>query len=69
MSEPACVNIEKNRDDCVCTYDCDKRGVCCECVRSHLAHQQLPGCFFPASEERSYDRSFRHFVQMYKHLI
>ncbi len=31
-----CPNRDRNLEMCVCTYDtCERRGVCCECVRNH----------------------------------
>ncbi|MBG0775792.1 MAG: cytosolic protein [Desulfovibrionaceae bacterium] len=56
---------ERNLEHCNCTYSaCDKRGLCCECIRYHLAMRQLPGCAFPADAERTYDRSFEHFAKL-----
>lgn len=49
---------------CGCTYtSCSKRGICCECITSHLASKQLPGCCFPPEAEKSYDRSFANFAK------
>jgi len=54
---------EKNASDCACTYlSCDKRGMCCECIRYHLKMRELPGCCFPPEVERTYDRSFEAFA-------
>ena len=62
MSE--CANIKKNQIDCTCTYvSCERHGVCCKCVAHHRSKDQLPGCFFPADVEKTYDRSVRCFVQ------
>lgn len=53
-----------NAQNCTCTYEpCDRRGICCDCLRYHLAHRQLPGCCFPPEAERTYDRSFRAFAR------
>ena len=31
-------NQERNRNFCLCTWDpCDRKGVCCNCVRNHFA--------------------------------
>ncbi len=31
-----CPNRERNLEGCPCTYEpCQKRGVCCECIRNH----------------------------------
>ena len=50
---------------CGCSYgSCSKRGVCCDCIQSHLKRRQLPGCCFPASAEKTYDRSFEHFARL-----
>jgi len=57
-------NKERNSERCGCTYTaCDKRGVCCECIQSHLASRQLPGCCFPPKAEKTYDRSFKAFAR------
>jgi hypothetical protein len=58
-------NKEKNIAHCTCTYDpCSRKGLCCECVSYHLKSRQIPGCFFPAKAEKTYDRSFRHFAKL-----
>ncbi|MCD6310098.1 MAG: hypothetical protein J7M18_05250 [Candidatus Eremiobacteraeota bacterium] len=58
-------NIEKNRQNCPCTYPCDKKGKCCECVKYHRSRNELPGCFFPPEVEKTYDRTYRRFAQIY----
>jgi len=67
-----CRNKDKNMDDCNCTYSgCAKMGLCCECVRYHRIKGQLPACYFPATAERTYDRSIEYFIETYqkhKHL-
>lgn len=56
-----------NAVKCTCTYtSCDKHGKCCECLQYHLRMQELPACCFPADVERTYDRSFRKFIQTYQ---
>ncbi len=60
-------HLEKNLEDCTCSYDsCPRRGKCCECVSYHRKSGQLPGCFFPPEAERSYDRSIKKFVSCFK---
>jgi hypothetical protein len=55
----------QNTKACTCTYEtCPRKGVCCECVAYHLRNNELPGCFFPAQAERTYDRSYAHFVRI-----
>ena len=56
-------NIEKNRKDCTCTYEpCRRKGKCCECISYHRRMDELPGCLFPASVEKTYDRSVARFL-------
>jgi hypothetical protein len=61
----SCENQKSGASKCNCSYEgCDKHGKCCECVAYHLSMKQLPACAFPDDVERSYDRSFRKFVQV-----
>jgi hypothetical protein len=55
---------DKNKVRCTCSYSCGKRGICCDCVRSHLASREVPGCFFPPDAEKTYNRSFEHFARL-----
>ena len=55
---------EQNLKNCNCTYPCDKKGLCCECLQYHLKRKELPACCFSKNEERSYDRSFKNFVRL-----
>lgn len=58
--------IETNKANCVCTYQpCSRKGKCCECLKYHLASNELPGCLFPPAVERTYDRSIARFVQTF----
>jgi len=61
MAPSDCVKDE-NAKNCSCTYPCERRGACCACVTYHRGKGQLPGCFFPAEAERTYDRSIRAFI-------
>jgi hypothetical protein len=57
---------ERNLKRCNCTWEpCPRKGLCCECLAYHLAHQELPACAFPPEVERTYDRSFQRFIQVY----
>lgn len=58
-----CINKEKNLKKCNCTYPCDKKGMCCECISYHLARKELPACFFSKEAEATYDRSFEKFCE------
>ncbi len=60
-----CPNQDENRKHCNCTYPCDKIGKCCECIRSHLRRRELPACCFPDDVEKTYDRSFRKFIEVW----
>jgi hypothetical protein len=56
---------EDNLNHCTCTYGgCARRGICCDCLKYHLAMRQLPGCCFPPEVERTYDRSFEKFAEL-----
>jgi hypothetical protein len=56
----------KNEKGCTCTYQCSRRGICCECIAAHLQKRQLPGCCFPPDAEKTYDRSFEAFAKAWK---
>lgn len=56
---------EQNLKHCNCSYDpCSRKGICCECLQYHLKGKQLPGCCFPDSAEKTFDRSFEHFARL-----
>jgi len=56
---------DKNLSRCNCTYSpCPRKGICCECLAYHLQMRELPGCCFPDSAEKSWDRSFEHFARL-----
>ncbi len=60
-----CSKIATNMSHCNCSYDpCPRKGKCCECLQYHLAMKQLPACAFPDDAEKTYDRSFRKFVEV-----
>lgn len=62
-----CQNIEANLERCNCTYEaCDKKGKCCECLSYHWSMKQLPACLFPPEVEKTYDRSLKRFISIYK---
>lgn len=40
-----CPNVKTNKEQCRCPYDdCERHGVCCECVRYHREQGQKPMC-------------------------
>lgn len=58
---------EKNLGRCTCSYEpCSRKGVCCECLAYHWSLRELPACLFPDQVERTYDRSLRRFISVYK---
>jgi hypothetical protein len=60
-------NVERNMKSCTCTYaSCTRRGKCCECVVYHRKKNEIPGCFFSAEQERTYDRSVANFIRMHR---
>ena len=52
-----------NAKKCPCTYDCELKGKCCECLAYHLKNKELPACCFTKETEKTYDRSFKKFVK------
>ena len=61
-----CSNKEKNLKNCNCIYDCEKKGICCECIKYHGSRNELPACFFSKEIEKTYDRSFKKFIETRK---
>ncbi len=55
---------QENAANCGCSStSCATRGTCCDCISSHVAKKQLPGCCFPPEAEKTYDRSFENFAK------
>jgi hypothetical protein len=62
-----CVNNTKNRQSCSCSYpSCSRKGLCCECISYHRDNEELPGCYFSAAAEKTYDRSIENFIKTRK---
>jgi hypothetical protein len=58
--------VEENAARCACTYPgCSRKGICCECIRYHWDHSELPGCLFPPEVEKTYDRSLERFLAIH----
>jgi len=54
----------ENLKGCPCTYElCERKGVCCECVKYHLENDELPACYFSKEAEKTYDRSVNKFIK------
>lgn len=59
-----CPNRETNLKNCNCTYPgCEKKGMCCECIKFHREIGEIPACLFPNEIEKTFDRSVKKFVQ------
>jgi len=59
-----CKNKEKNLKGCNCSYEpCERKGVCCDCLRYHIRMKELPACFFNKQGEAGYDRSLACFMR------
>lgn len=57
---------EINLKDCPCTYNCEKKGICCLCIREHRKNNELPACYFSKEAEKTYDRSIKKFIEEQK---
>ncbi len=58
---------QENLNNCNCSYSpCNKKGICCECVRYHLKNRELPGCFFSDEAEKTWNRTFEFFAELVK---
>ena len=43
-----CVNHAVNVGECPCSkMECERRGICCECIRSHRSRGSLVACMRP----------------------
>ncbi len=58
-----CPNLQKNLQNCNCTYECDKKGKCCECIAYHRERGELPACYFSAEKEKTYDRTIEKYLE------
>jgi hypothetical protein len=57
-------NSEENKEECNCSYPCEKKGICCKCISYHRNRSELPACYFPDNVEKSYDRSIENFIRI-----
>ncbi len=55
--------VDANRKACNCSYPCERKGVCCECISYHRRSGELPACYFSPQAERSYDRSVENWLR------
>ena len=55
---------EDNKLLCNCTYPCERKGICCECIVYHRERGELPACYFPQGAEQTYDRSIKLYMKL-----
>jgi len=58
--------IKQNVMRCNCSYPCNRKGICCECLKYHISYGEVPACFFSDEDEKTYDRSIDNFIRIYK---
>ena len=58
--------VEENKANCNCSYPCDKKGMCCECISYHRNRGELPACYFSDTVERTYDRTIENFIRIHQ---
>lgn len=61
-----CTRKENQKKYCNCTYSCNRKGKCCDCLHYHREMGQLPACLFPDDIEKTYDRSIERFIEIYQ---
>jgi hypothetical protein len=55
---------QENLKHCNCSYSrCERKGICCECIRYHRENNELPACFFSNEDEKTFDRSVEKFLE------
>lgn len=52
--------------NCNCSFNCGKKGICCECISYHRAMGELPACYFPNDAESTGNRSIDNFIKIVK---
>jgi len=54
---------ECNLKSCNCTeLSCKNHGICCECIKHHRVHGELPACYFSKEAEATYNRSINNYI-------
>lgn len=60
-----CKKTENISKSCICTYsNCNRKGICCECISYHLKNRELPACCFDEASEITYNRTFEYFAAL-----
>ncbi|MFA5357697.1 MAG: DUF6485 family protein [archaeon] len=52
-----------NLKNCNCSFECERKGICCECISYHRERGELPACYFSKESEKSGDRSIKKFLK------
>ena len=55
-----------NLTNCNCSYSCERKGVCCDCITYHRRNGELPACYFDEKNEKKYDRSIEFYIKSKK---
>ncbi|MCX6665645.1 MAG: hypothetical protein NT038_06255 [Euryarchaeota archaeon] len=55
--------VRENKMVCNCSYSCNRKGLCCACLRYHRDREELPACYFPGDTEKTYDRSIENYLR------
>lgn len=46
-----CLYKKRNTEKCSCIHsECERYGICCECIRFHMEKKQVPACIFKMKE-------------------
>ena len=53
---------EANQERCNCTFNCERKYVCCDCIAYHRKRGELPACYFPAEVEKTGERSIEAYL-------
>ena len=49
-----CKNFEQNKNECPCkNTDCERHGMCCDCIRRHRSRGALVACMREEALEAS----------------
>jgi len=52
-----------NSKSCNCGFECERKGICCDCLAYHREKGELPACYFSDKVAGSYDRSVETYLK------